>query len=235
MKKYGYARISTAKQSIDRQIQNIKEAAPDAVILTETYTGTKIDRPVWNRLMKTVKAGDVIIFDEVSRMSRDADEGFQVYQDLMNKGVDLQFIKEPHINTSVYAQALDHQLKIEIQTGKASTDNLISGMADLLNRFMLDLAKEQIRLAFDQAQAEVDHLHKRTSEGVRRAQAEGKQVGRAAGAKVETKKSKEMKERIRQMSRDFDGCMIDSEVIAVLGIARNTYYKYKGQIKETQK
>ena len=42
---YGYARVSTLKQKIERQIANIKEQYPDAVIITESYTGTTTDRP----------------------------------------------------------------------------------------------------------------------------------------------------------------------------------------------
>ena len=76
---YGYARISTKQQVIDRQIQNIKEQYPTAVIYAEEFTGTTIDRPKWNRLFKKAKKGDTIVFDEVSRMSRDADEGITTY------------------------------------------------------------------------------------------------------------------------------------------------------------
>ena len=42
---YGYARISTAKQNIERQIRNITAGYPSAVIFQEKYTGTKMDRP----------------------------------------------------------------------------------------------------------------------------------------------------------------------------------------------
>ena len=76
--RYGYCRISTKQQSIDRQIRNIKKEYPDAVILQEAYTGTTTDRPEWNKLYKAVKDGDIIIFDSVSRMSRDAAEGFKL-------------------------------------------------------------------------------------------------------------------------------------------------------------
>ena len=41
MKVYGYCRISTSRQSMERQIRNIKLAYPDAVIVKETYTGMK--------------------------------------------------------------------------------------------------------------------------------------------------------------------------------------------------
>ena len=62
---YGYARISTMKQSIQRQIDNIKSIYPNAVIITEEYTGTKMDRPNWNKLVKNLTPGDTIVFDEV--------------------------------------------------------------------------------------------------------------------------------------------------------------------------
>ena len=51
---YGYARISRPKQSIERQIRNIKTEYPDAIILQEAYTGRKINRPEWNRLYENL-------------------------------------------------------------------------------------------------------------------------------------------------------------------------------------
>ena len=73
---YGYCRISTAKQSIDRQIRNIKAEYPTAHIVQEAYTGTSIFRPEWLKLYRILRAGDVVVFDSVSRMSRNAEEGF---------------------------------------------------------------------------------------------------------------------------------------------------------------
>ena len=103
---YGYSRISTPQQSIERQVRNILRAYPTAVLYEEAYTGTKIDRPKFNTLLKIVKPGDTIVFDEVSRMSRNADEGFELYKELYDKGVELVFLKEPHINTETYRKAL---------------------------------------------------------------------------------------------------------------------------------
>ena len=100
---YGYTRISTKNQSIDRQIRNIKELYSDAIIIEEVYTGTKIyGRKEFDKLIKKVKAGDTIVFDSVSRMSRNAEEGFKLYEELYNKGIELVFIKEQHINTETY-------------------------------------------------------------------------------------------------------------------------------------
>ena len=97
---YGYVRISTKKQNMDRQIRNIQKEYPEAVIIKEVYTGTKFQgRKELNKLIKQLKVGDTIVFDSVSRMSRDAEEGFQVYQDLYEKGIELIFLKEHHIDT----------------------------------------------------------------------------------------------------------------------------------------
>lgn len=59
---YGYARVSTQKQSISRQLENIRRAAPGAIIIEESYTGTTTDRPAWNRLRQKLTAGDTVIF-----------------------------------------------------------------------------------------------------------------------------------------------------------------------------
>lgn len=52
--------------------------------------------------MKILKRGDTVIFDSVSRMSRNAEEGFQLYMELLEKGINLEFINEPYINTDYY-------------------------------------------------------------------------------------------------------------------------------------
>ena len=92
---YGYARISRPQQSIDRQVRNIKAYSPNAIIIQEAYTGTKMDRPKWNRLYSRIHTGDTIIFDSVSRMSRNAEDGFYMYNELFSKGISLVFLKEP--------------------------------------------------------------------------------------------------------------------------------------------
>lgn len=230
---YGYCRISTMKQNIERQIANIKEQYPDATIITEAYTGTKVDRPNFNKLLKNVRPGDTIVFDEVSRMSRNAEEGFALYRELFEKGISLVFLKQPMINTSVYRDALNKHIDTgKIETGKDYVDKYINGSFKLLDELLVDIQREQIELAFSTAQAEVDFLHKRTAEGVRRAQAEGKQVGRKAGAIVTTKKGQQAKEIILKHSKSFNGTLSDTEVQKLAGISRNSYYKYKRELQE---
>ena len=221
---YGYCRISTKQQSIERQIRNIKAEYTDAIIVTEVYTGTKQDRPEWNKLYKKVKAGDTIVFDSVSRMSRNADEGFNLYEELFNKGIELIFLKEPHINTSTYKKALQNNVSM---TG-TNVDFILDGV----NKYLMALAKEQIRLAFEQSEKEVQDLHQRTKEGIETARLNGKQIGQKQGAKLTTKKSIEAKKDILKYCKDFNGSLTDTECMKLTGLARNTYYKYKREMKE---
>ena len=223
---YGYCRISRAKQSIDRQIRNIKAVYPDAVIIQEVFTRTRLDRKEWQKLYKAVKAGDMIVFDSVSRMSGNADEGFNAYEELYNRGVSLVFLKEPHINTDTYKQALESNIKL---TG-GSVDFILEGV----NKYLMALAKEQIRLAFEQSEKEVEDLHQRTKEGIETARINGKQIGQKAGAKLTTKKSISAKEEIVKYSKDFSGTLADADVMKLTGLSRNTYYKYKRELKEEQ-
>ena len=115
---YGYCRISTARQNLERQARNIQAVYPEAVIVREIYTGTKIhERKEFEKLLRKVSAGDILVFDSVSRMSRTAQEGYRIYEELYNRGVSLVFHKEPHINTSTYQQAMDNQFSVKIKTG----------------------------------------------------------------------------------------------------------------------
>ena len=188
---YGYCRISTKKQSIERQIRNIKKVYPDSIIVSEEYTGTTTDRPEWNKLYKRLRNGDTIVFDSVSRMSRNATEGFTAYEELYHQGVSLVFLKEPHINTDTFKKALsDADLK---RTG-TNVDFILEGVS----KYLMSLAKEQIRIAFEQSEKEVQDLHRRTSEGIETARLHGKQIGQRKGAKLTTKKSIAAKEIMKK-------------------------------------
>lgn len=221
---YGYCRKSQQKQNIERQVRNIRATYPEAVIIQEAYTGTTLDRKEWNKLFRKVREGDTIIFDSVSRMSRNAEEGFTAYEELYHRGVNLVFLKEPHINTDTFKSAL----KQAVPMAGTSVDFILEGV----NKYLLALAKEQIILAFGQAEKEVADLHQRTKEGLETARLNGKQIGLKEGTKLTTKKSLAAKEVIKKHSKDFDGTLADAEVMKLTGLARNTYYKYKRELRE---
>ena len=155
-------------------LNTVYVTVPGAVIITEEYTGTTTDRPKWNKLVEQVKKESAkgtevtLVFDEVSRMSRNGKEGFEDYKTLYDMGVNLVFLKERHIDTDNFRQALQSKVSM---TG-TDVDIILS----TVNEYMMKLAERQIEIAFQTAQAEVDYLHQRTSEGVRKAQAAGKQI-----------------------------------------------------------
>ena len=215
---YGYCRISTAKQSIERQERNIRAYDSKAVILKEQFTGTDMERPVFTKLLKTVRKGDTIIFDSVSRMSRTADGGFQMYKELFNMGIELIFLKEMHINTSTYRTAISNSIEL---TGQRIADIYI----EATNQVLMMLAEEQIKLAFEQSEKEVQDLRDRTREGLVTAKLNGKVIGRQQGSKIVTKKCKECKQKILKYSKKFNGTLADTDVIKLLNISRNSYYK----------
>ena len=226
---YGYCRISTSKQSIERQIRNIKSAYPEAVVVEEVYTGTKFQgRDKLEKIVKAVKEGDTIVFDSVSRMSRNSEEGMMLYRDMFEKGVALVFLKEPHINTDTYKAALSNQLNM---TGD-DVDLILKG----INEYLMKLAEKQIEIAFDQAQKEVDDLRQRTKEGIETARLNGrKHIGRVKGRKYTTKKEIEAKKQIIKYSKDFDGTLKDIDVIRLIGIAKGSFYKYKRELYDERK
>lgn len=222
---YSYCRISTSKQNIERQVRNIKNAYHDAIIVKEVYTGTKIlNRSKWNKLLKNVKAGDTIVFDSVSRMSRNAEEGFSLYEELFNKGINLVFLKEPHINTDTYKKALINNIEM---TG-TNVDHILKG----INEYLLTLAKEQIRLVFEQSEKEVADLHQRTKEGIETARLNGKQIGLPTGTKLITKKSITAKEQIKKHNNTFGGSLTNEETWKLIGISKTAFYKYKNELLE---
>lgn len=225
MSTWGYVRTSTSLQNPERQSRNIKKEFPYAVIVQEAYTGTNFNRAEWQRLMKVVKKGDTIVFDSVSRMSRNAEEGFEWYEKLYNKQITLIFLKEPHINTDTFRNALENS---DIKMTGMAVDYILEGV----KRYLMEVAKEQIKLAFIQAEKEVLDLRQRTSEGIYTAKLNGKQIGQKPGAKLNVKKAIEAKKLIKRYSRDFEGNMTDVEVVKAIGISRNSFYKYKRELKE---
>lgn len=225
-KTYGYCRISTAKQSIDRQVRNILASYPDADIRKEVYTGTHFQgRAELQKILDRVQAGDTIVFDSVSRMSRDAEEGIDLYFDLYDKGINLVFLKENYINTETYRSALKNQIDM---TGD-DVDLILQGV----NQYLIRLAKKQIRIAFEQAQKEVDDLHQRTKEGIQTARLNGKLVGGAAnkGKAYKVKKAEANLDLIQKHSKTFGGTLNNKELMKMCGISEPTLLKYKNEIK----
>lgn len=226
---YGYVRVSTVNQKTQRQIDNIKSYNSDAIIREEKQSGKDIEnRTVFKKLLADVRSGDTIIFDEVSRMSRNAAEGYELYMNLMEHGINLIFLKEHHIDTDEYKRRTENHIqKIESQNDNIS--KLINGILDLVAEFEKENLKDNIRLAFEQAEHERLFLIKRVTEGKDKSE---KHQGRPIGStNQKTDKADHIKKIIREQSKDFEGKFSDAKIMReYLHIARNTYYKYKREM-----
>ena len=143
---------------------------------------------------------------------------------MYEKGVHLIFLKEHYIDTSVYAENVKDRIKLQ----GTDEDEIFKG----LNNYFRKLAIKQIKIAFDQAQKELDDLHQRTREGMETARLNGKQIGQRRGIKLHIKKEASSKALILEHSRSFNGTLTDVECMKRIGICRATYYKYKRDLRK---
>ncbi len=93
---YGYARVSTVKQlkngnSIEDQIAQLKEAGAQEIV-TDSYTGTKMDRPQFTALLERISKGDKLIVTKLDRFARTAVEGGAIVKKLHEQGVTIHIL-----------------------------------------------------------------------------------------------------------------------------------------------
>ena len=222
---FGYCRISKPTQNIERQERNILASFPNAVIFKEVYTGGVINRHAWLKLSKAVRKGDTIVFDSVSRMSRNAKEGIEQYMELLDKGIELVFLKEPYVNTETYKQALSNGVEL---VGNEIADIYI----EATNKVLRLLATKQIELAFQQAQKEVDDLKQRTREGLETARRSGKSLGTPQGSVLNVKKKAPAMAFIARHYIEFGGSLNATQCAAAAKISRKTFYKYRDELRQ---
>ena len=89
--RYGYGRVSTKKQerdgnSLDNQSGLLKEYGCDEIIL-EAHTGTKMDRPKFDKLLERLKPGDELVVCKLDRFARTTVEGVTLIQKLVEDGI----------------------------------------------------------------------------------------------------------------------------------------------------
>lgn len=239
---YGYMRVSTKHQDIGRQRVNILKAYPNAILYEEKHSGGDYGGCVeLDKLLKIVKAGDTIIFDSVSRFSRDNVTGPQEYKRLFKENINLVFLNEPYINTDNYKKALD----IAIPRTGTFVDPILKGVEEAL----LQLAEKQVQDAFNQANKELLDIRSRTSQSLQKKIAENKnlpdnqkiRIGTQKGDTFTTKKKQIALQRIREgIERGYPDEIIMNNIAGDLkkqlpdskckDISRNTYYNYKREL-----
>ncbi|MCK1997975.1 recombinase family protein [Psychrobacillus psychrodurans] len=149
---YGYIRVSSVDQNEARQVATMKALGIDkANVYIDKISGRNTDRPAYQSLKERIQEGDTVVFDSITRLSRNYHDIKDEYEQYLKRGVRLQFVKEPMLNTP------DHAVDDIVQIALA--DVILSLLA-----------------AF--AQKERDDIKLRQAEGIAIAKAKGKYRGR---------------------------------------------------------
>ena len=136
------------------------------------------------------------------------------------------FINEPHISSEHFRRASEQTIG---SVGNEIADEYIKAT----NRVLMLLAKQQIKIAFEQADKEAEDTRKRIKQGLQERKAKtGLTNGRKKGDKLVVHNKTERIRLIKKNSKDFYGSNTDVEVMKLLGISRNTYYAYKKEVRE---
>ena len=192
---YGYIRVSSLEQNLERQREALARYAKDNnmdydVIFEDKATGKNFDRKQYQALKRTVTNGDTIVIKELDRLGRNYMEIKEELSYFKNKGVKVEIIDMPVFN-------------IEDET-----------LSELLNNLMIEL------LGYI-TQKEVESIRRRTQEGIERAKAQGKHIGRP-------------KITLNDLTKDFykwypewqKGKITAVDFAKLVGVSRTTIYRY---------
>lgn len=219
MTTYFYQRISTKessdKQSFQRQDKSLKRYAEvnglnynERYIYKDDISGSTFNRPEWKELEGNLNPGDTVVFKEISRFTRQAEEGYQKYMELMNNDINLVFIDNPTVSTSYIKQLMNIADKQQLvaKTALESTIKLL------------------LIVELDRVQQEREIIAQRIRDGIKESE---KVQGRKKGQL--DKLTDELKNDIIAYLNDRSVKQVD--VMKKHNISRNTLKKYAELIK----
>ena len=96
---YGYARVSTVKQDLSSQVENLKRAGA-VKIFKDKYTGTTANRPEFDKLMAKIKSGDTLIVTKLDRLARNTQDALNIVKKMNAEGVILRVLNIGTIDNS---------------------------------------------------------------------------------------------------------------------------------------
>lgn len=149
---YGYVRVSSKEQNIARQMEAMEALGIDRKkIFVDKQSGKNFNRPAYKKLLRKVKAGDVIVIKSIDRLGRNYDEILDQWRDITKlKQVDIYVLDFPLLDTR-------------------KKDN------DLTGTFIADLVLQILSYV---AQTEREFIHQRQAEGIAAARKRGVKFGR---------------------------------------------------------
>ena len=206
---YGYHRVSTADQHLDRGIAEIENFCKNnnlklEKIFCDKQTGKNFERPRYQVLKEDVlRPGDVLIITELDRLGRDKVSTLKEIRFFQEKGIRLMVLELP--TTLMDTSAMDSKLA--------------ALMLQTINNMMLELFASM-------AQAELEKKQKRQLEGIEQMKNRGEwdRYGRPAAMDFST-----FKTAYRQV---IDGSKKPFELMRELGLTKSTFYRYKRRFEE---
>lgn len=149
---YGYARVSTKDQNLDRQLDALAQfPVEESLVFTDHMSGRDFSRPGYKKLCERLKPGDVVVVKSIDRLGRNYDEILEQWRTLTKrKSVDVVVIDMPLLDTRV-------------------VDKDVTGV------FIADLVLQLLSYV---AQVERDNTKQRQAEGIAAARARGVRFGR---------------------------------------------------------
>ncbi len=150
--KYGYVRVSTKEQNIDRQlVEMYTQGLNDKTIFIDKQSGKDFERNEYQKLKKILKSGDLLIIKSIDRLGRNYDMIIDEWRTLVNDmNVDIQVLDMPLLDTRT--------------EGK-----------NLVGKFISDIVLQILSFV---AENERENIKKRQAEGIRIAKEKGKHLGR---------------------------------------------------------
>ena len=150
--KYGYVRVSTKEQNIDRQlVEMYKQGLNDKTIFIDKQSGKNFERDEYQKLKKKLKSGDLLIIKSIDRLGRNYDMIIDEWKDIVNRlNVDIVVLDMPLLDTRT--------------EGK-----------NLVGKFISDIVLQILSFV---AENERENIKKRQAEGIRIAKEKGKHLGR---------------------------------------------------------
>lgn len=208
---YSYKRISTdtEKQNFNRQIKALERYASEHNIeylidFTEEKSAKNFqDRPQFQKLDKLLQAGDTVVFKDISRFTREAENGYLKYMEWLGRDISIVFIDNPTVSSDYIRQMMITAEKQDIVTKTA-----LEGIIKLLIIVELDRAEQQRR-----------YISKAITDGIA---ASNKRSGRKEGQL--DKMTDSLKADIELYLSDRDVTQV--EIMRKHDISRNTLKKY---------
>lgn len=196
--KFAYIRVSSKEQNVARQIDTMQAlGVAERNVYVDKASGKDTDRPLYQALKAVLREGDSVVFDSISRMSRNMDDTKREYEWYVTHGIALEFVQEPMLNT----------------VGKAGDDVLQRAMSDIILTLLAAFAEK-----------ERTDIRQRQAEGIAAAQRRGQRLGRPTIA-YKTLSDEDKAIFKREYKKWKAGKQTAVQTYTNSGLTKSTFYK----------